>query len=60
MQEWDWQGELRSVESERLRVELAPEDVCRLARLLPGDDPLLSQIEIEMQESGFWRLPATA
>lgn len=58
--DWDWQRELEQVESELLSVELTPEDVCRLARYLPGDDPILANVETCMRDSGFWREPATA
>src|SRR4051794_17119563 len=34
-----------------------PEDVSRLAGMLPSDDPLLDSIEIELREQGSWREP---
>lgn len=55
---WDWEAELEAVENDLLHVELTSEDVCRLARVLPGDDPLLALLETEMREQGHWREPA--
>lgn len=48
--------ELELVEAQMLKISLSDEDVIRLAELLPGDDPLLDRIEVEMREQGWTAL----